>query len=140
MIFSCCWEVAAVTFSTSPPMLTSTVRPVREAHPRTAATTVRSPFLVPNWTRSQPTSVPSSPLAPFQGRPGGERSDRGRIHAKQLGLQPCGQVGQLLRVAVRHRQYLHDQSVQHDPPRSVGPNPTIYARRASETSATHLFR
>ena len=55
--------VTPVTFSTSPSMLTSTVRPVREAHLRTTATTARSPSRVPNWASSQPASIPS-PLAP----------------------------------------------------------------------------
>ena len=59
-----------MTFSTSPPMFTSTVRPVREAHPRIAATVARSPSRVPTWAISQPASVPS-PLAP-SGAPSAE--------------------------------------------------------------------
>ena len=89
MIFSCCCEVTAVTFSTSPPMLTSTVLPVREVHPRTVATTARSPSRVPNWT-SQPASQRPEPLCPLRGCLGGERGDRGRIHVEQFSVQPVG--------------------------------------------------
>ena len=145
MISPCCCEVTPVTFSTSPPMLTSTVRPVREVHPRTAATTARSPSRVPNWTSSQPTSVPE-PLRPLRGRLGGERGDRGRVHVEQLGVQPSGQVRQLLRVAVCHRQHLHDQPVHvHHDPTSDDPDPDIvsppaqvnaHIKRAKATAVT----
>ena len=99
MICSCCWEDTPVIFSASPPMLTSTVRPVRKVHPRTAASTARSP---PADQR------PMEPLGPLRHRPGGERADRGSIHAKQLSTQLPGKIRQLLRIAVRHRDRLHD--------------------------------
>jgi len=73
MIISCCCEVAPVTFSVSPPMLTSTVRPVREAHLRITASTARSPSRFPSWTSSQSASVPS-PFAPRRPPRRGERA------------------------------------------------------------------
>src|SRR5690349_4938096 len=106
-----CWEVTAVTFSTSPPTLTSTVRPVREVHPCTAATTARSPSRVPNWTSSQPASVPSSPFAPSGAASAVSGGDRGRIHVEQFCAQTPGQVRQFFRVAAGHRQHLHGQPV-----------------------------
>ena len=110
MIFSCCWEVASVTFSESPPMLTSTVRPVRKANLRTATTRACSPSGVPNWATSQPATSPS-PLAPLRCRPGGKRADRDGIHAKQLGVQLPGEIRPFLCIAVCRRQHLQDQLV-----------------------------
>ena len=88
-------------------MLTSTVRPVREANPRTAATRARSPSKVPNWATSQPATSPE-PFSPLRYRPGGNWADRGVIHAKQLSMQLPGEIRQLLRIAVRHRDHMHD--------------------------------
>jgi hypothetical protein len=135
MISRCCWEVTAVTFSTSPPMLTSTVRPVREVHPCTAATTARGPSRVPELDQ-QPAGHRPEPFRPLRGGLGGERGDRGRIHVEQFGAQPSGQVRQFFRVAVGRRQHLHDQPIHiRDDPTSDDPDPAILSPPAQVNAA-----
>ena len=107
MISSCCWEVAPVTFSVIPADadLHGPARPRgKPAHGgHQGAQPVQGPEL-----GHQPASHIPEPFGPLRGRPGGKRADRGLVHAKQLSVQLCGQIRQLLRVAVRHRQHLHD--------------------------------
>ena len=57
---------------------------------------------------NQPASDIPEPLGPLRHRPGGKRADRGVIHAEQLSMQLPGEIRQLLRIAVRHRDHLHD--------------------------------
>ena len=73
-------QVTPVTFSTSPPMLTSTVRPVREAYarrrrPRRASRPGPEPGSRPAGHR------PVDPLRPLGRCLGGKRDNRGRIPA-----------------------------------------------------------